>query len=291
MTSNDTASVSKLLAGARSALQASSLTADLDARILLEFCLDIPRVKLLADPALRVSGEQALRFQSLVLRRAAGEPISHLIGKREFFGRDFIVTPQVLDPRPETELLIEISCRLCAALQKANLSLLDLGTGSGCIAITMALELERIGKFAQIVAVDVSSQALEVAKQNAQRWGVEIDFRESNWFQAILPSERFDLIVSNPPYISEGDTDVSPETRFEPRQALYAGASGLDAIHTLLSQAADYLTPAGKLLIETGAGQHAAISLRASQLKKWGKVESLRDLSGLDRAVLLSQSL
>jgi release factor glutamine methyltransferase len=184
--------VGAALAAARARLPAS------EARLLLGHVLDKPSSWLIAHEDEVLDENAMLNFASLAARRAGGEPVAYLVGRREFFGRDFTVSPGVLIPRPETELLVELAVAGLGAGSTARI--LDLGTGSGCIAVTLALELPQ----AQVSAIDSSAAALAVAKVNAQRHGARLRLRQSDWYAA-LSGERFDLIVANPPYIAIAD--------------------------------------------------------------------------------------
>jgi len=216
------------------------------------------------------------RFAAWVQRREEGEPVAYLLGQREFYGRDFAVSPAVLIPRPETELLVEL------ALQKvANLSqprILDLGTGSGCLAITLALECPA----AQVTAVDAAAAALAVATENARRLGAAGRFVESDWFAA-LDSERFDLIVANPPYIAPGDPHLSQgDLRFEPASALAAADNGLADLRRIVSSAPDHLASGAWLLCEHGYDQAEAMAHLLAGAG-FGVIEQHRDLAGIIR--------
>jgi release factor glutamine methyltransferase len=222
-----------------------------------------------------LSAATAANLADKIERRADGEPIAYLVGEREFFGRSFHVSADVLIPRPETELLVELCLAKLAASPRPRI--LELGTGSGCVAISLACELPQ----SQIVAGDVSAGALAIAEANARRHGVAIDFRSSDWFSAV--DGRFDLIVANPPYVAAADPHLRQgDLRFEPPLALAAGADGLDAIRTIVAAAPHYLAPGGWLLLEHGCDQGIGVSrlLEASGAKS---IERHSDLAGLDR--------
>jgi release factor glutamine methyltransferase len=223
-----------------------------------------------------------LRFTERVTRRAEGEPVAYLLGSREFYGRDFAVTPAVLIPRHETELLVELALIKLPKLAKDDpLTLLDLGTGSGCIAITLALEAPR----AQVTAVDASSQALAVAQQNAVTLGAQVTFREGSWFEPLAGS-RFDLIVSNPPYIKADDPHlVQGDVRFEPPSALASGPDGLDDIRTIIATAPGYLKHGGWLLFEHGYDQAEAM-VAVMEQGGFSFIEQHLDLAGIVRVTL-----
>ena len=217
-------------------------------------------------------------FLALVDRRCVGEPIAYLIGFREFYGRAFAVAPGVLIPRPETELLIDIPRSKFDP--ETSLRILDLGTGSGCIALTLSLELPK----AHVVAADVSEDALLVARKNAERLGVggRVKLIQSDWFSA-LGGERFDLIVSNPPYIATADDHLSQgDLRFEPRIALVSGADGLGDIRHIVANAHAHLRPGGLILVEHGYDQAERIAVLLSA-RGFCDIEQYLDIAGLVR--------
>lgn len=243
-----------------------------EARLLLRHILGVPHATLEAHPERKVSLQDTAAFRALVVRRAAGEPVAYLTGHREFYGLDFHVTPAVLIPREETELLVEI------AVEKPAQRILDLGTGSGCLAIAVAKQLPQ----AQVTAVDVSAAALDVARENAARHGATVRFVQGDWF-APLDGERFDLILANPPYVAEADPHLAQgDVRFEPRGALAAGAQGLDDIRRIVAGAQDHLVPGGRLYFEHGYDQAPAV---AALLAEAGfvAVEQRADLAGILR--------
>jgi len=248
-----------------------------EARLLMASVLrcDPGRLTMVAQDDL--GSDAAAEYQTAIQRRLNGEPVSHIIGYRQFWGRRFRVTPDVLDPRPETETLI------AAALGRPFARLLDLGTGSGCIAVTILAEVPK----ATGLAVDVSEAALRVAQENATELGVadRLDLQQSDWFSNVTGT--FDLIVSNPPYIPQSDmAELMPEVReYEPHMALTDGHDGLDAYRHILGQAADYLAPNGVLLAEFGAGQEADIEQIAHQAG-WESVSFLTDLDGRLRVLV-----
>ena len=204
-----------------------------------------------ADDALAVDG--ALRFHALLMRRAAGEPIAYIVGRREFWSLDLKVDPDVLIPRPETELLVELA--LARVPQNAQVDIADLGTGSGAIALAIACE----HPLARVLATDASAAALAVARENAGRLGIgNVEFAQGDWCAA-LGGRRFELIVSNPPYIAQTDVHLQQgDLRFEPRAALASGADGLDAIRSIVTAAPSHLQPNGWLLFEHGHDQGRA---------------------------------
>jgi len=268
-------------------LKASSSSARLDAELILSHALKGSRLDLVMKSEDLPSEMQLGLFEKLLKRRVAGEPIAYITGKREFFGLEFKVTPAVLIPRPETEHLVERALELCSSI--SNPRIIDLGTGSGCISISLAVELAKLGKKASILALDKSQAALEIAGQNAKMHAANsITFLQSDWFEGVSP-QKFDLIISNPPYIAESDKAVSPETSFEPRSALYAGVEGLDAYRAILARAKDYLAPAGVILFEIGYKQSEELMGLAKNYFSQGEAKLFveQDLSGHDRIVLI----
>ncbi|MEC4750071.1 peptide chain release factor N(5)-glutamine methyltransferase [Methylomicrobium sp. Wu6] len=270
--------IATLLRDAVAILAAGSDSAALDAEILLSLALDKPRSYLRAWPDREPVADQIERFNALLQQRHQGAPIAYLTGRREFWSRDFQVTPDVLIPRPETELLIEISLTLLPKDQPAKL--IDLGTGSGIIAITLAKELPN----AEVTATDLSLAALKIAKHNASEHQADrIRFIHSNWF-ASAPPEKFDLVISNPPYIAENDSHLDQgDLRFEPRSALTAPHQGLADIQTLASDARPYLKTGGHLLVEHGYDQEHAVQSIFRNLG-YDSVQTYKDLSGRPRA-------
>ena len=262
--------VGAALAAARARLPAS------EARLLLGHVLDKPTSWLIAHEDEVLDENAMLNFASLAARRAGGEPVAYLVGRREFFGRDFSVSPAVLIPRPETELLIELA--ITALGPGSTARILDLGTGSGCIAVTLALELPQ----ARVSAVDHSAAALAVARENAQRHGARLNLLQSDWCAA-LTGERFDLIVANPPYIAAADPHLDAgDLRHEPQAALASGGDGLDAIRRIVAEAPAFLEHGGRILLEHGYDQAPAVRnlLAAADLTD---IEQHRDLAGITR--------
>lgn len=253
----------------------------LEARMLAERALGLSAVQLATQLRGPVSAQSQSALENLYARRRAGEPVAYILGEREFYGRRFTVTPQVLIPRPETELLCEaVLERLSGASGLGGASLLDLGTGSGAIAITLACERPGL----RVTAIDASPGALDVARGNAQRLcGTNsVRFIRSDWFAA-AGDERFDVIASNPPYVAAGDPHLtSGDLRFEPLGALQAGPDGMDCLHAIALMAPKHLKPAGWLLLEHGFSQGVAVR---KALASCGLVEvfTLEDLAGLER--------
>lgn len=284
-----------LLRAARERLAAAGIdTARLDAEVLLGFALGVTRAGLYARLNDELDGAAAARFDALLGRRLQREPVAYLTGEQEFWSLPFFVSPAVLIPRPETELIVWSAARERRSAGRrvsgaravpggadAPHSILDVGTGSGCIAIALARELPD----ARITAADVSPAALAMARRNAERHGVagRIAFVESDVYDALPRDATFDLIASNPPYLAPGD-QRSPELAFEPQSALHAGADGLDVIRRLIAGASARLRPAGLLLVEIGAGQAGAVLALAHAAGLTGRVEP--DLAGIPRLLV-----
>jgi release factor glutamine methyltransferase len=260
---------------------AGSDSARLDAEMLMAEALRIERSRLYLDSNGTIDGATLARFRALVARRAAGEPMSYIIGRREFWSLDFIVTPAVLTPRPETELLVETALKRLAA--KSSPRILDLGTGSGAIAVALAKEIPG----AAIVATDISLDALEIARANARRHGVEdrISFRAGDLFDSV-PQTTFDMIVSNPPYIRETDIAELPRDvrDFEPVIALDGGADGMDFYRRIACDAPGYLNPGGFVAVEIGADMGEEVA-RLFADAGFADVRVEKDLAGLERVV------
>ena len=223
-----------------------------DAQVLLGFALGVSRAWLTTHPDHAADPEAAAKFHSLVALRASGHPVAYLVGLKEFYGLPLRVTSDVLIPRPETEELVEAALE---RLPKGETSkVVDLGTGSGCIAIAIARERPA----AQVTAVDISSPALALARENAGALDVEVEFLQGDWFSA-LGGRRFDLIVANPPYVASDDPHLRlGDLRFEPRAALAAGRDGLTDLRRIVGAAPKHLRPGGWLLLEHGYAQAGA---------------------------------
>jgi release factor glutamine methyltransferase len=262
-----------------SALQEAARRIDAsDARLLLAYALGVTRSHLVAHADRVLASAHEAHFARLVERRAAGEPAAYIVGEREFWGLALHVTPAVLIPRPETELLVE---RALALLPEAAApEVLELGTGSGAVAVALARERPR----ARIVATDVSAEALEVARANAERHGARIAFAHGDWLAPVAQGS-FDLIVSNPPYVASGDPHLARgDLRFEPRAALDGGRDGLDCIRRIVREAREHLAAAGGwLLLEHGYDQEQAC-LELLSGAGYRETRDFADLSGRPRA-------
>jgi release factor glutamine methyltransferase len=242
-----------------------------DAQALLGQLLQRERAWLISHDDQALTPEQLSRWADWVARRAAGVPVAYLTGRHEFHGLSLVVTPDVLDPRPDTETLVDWALELLPADRPARV--LDLGTGSGAIAL--AIQQQR--PLAELSAVDLSPAALAVARGNGQRLGLAVRWLQGSWL-APVAGERFDLIVSNPPYIAEGDPHL-PALLHEPALALTSGADGLDAIRTLVAQARAHLQPGGWLLLEHGWDQADAVAALFAAAQ-WTAASYRLDLGG-----------
>jgi release factor glutamine methyltransferase len=251
-----------------------------DAELLLLDQLNINRTQLFIDTERELAEEEEFSFWQNIHRRAANEPIQYITGKQEFYGLNFHVTPAVLIPRPETEHLVEAV--LQALPREKSLRILDVGTGSGILAITLALHLP----YAEITAVDISSAAIAVARRNAEAHHVahRIQLIESDLLDRV-PGSLYDAIVSNPPYVPEPDrTTLHPQVRdYEPATALFAGENGLDIYRRLIPQAHHALKLSGLLALEIGHDQQAAIALL---LQTWRNLFFINDLQNIPRVAL-----
>ena len=248
----------------------------LDARLLLQHATGCSHNDLLARPETPVASAAVQRFMGWVERRADGEPLAYLVGEAEFRGRVFAVSPAVLIPRPETEVLIDLALARLRGLTAPRI--LDLGAGSGIVAIALALEC----RAASVVAVDLSPAAISVARDNAGRLAAAVDFRQGDWF-APVAGERFDLIAANPPYVAAGDPHLTRDgLPFEPQLALTAGADGLACIRRIVAGAPDHLKPGGWLLFEHGHDQGAATRNLMTGAGFQGAA-TFPDLAGSDR--------
>ena len=252
-----------------------------DAELLLLHTLSAPRTLLFTDPDRALSSEQQASYDASITRRESGEPIQYITGQQEFYGLTLRITPAVLIPRPETEILVEAA--LHRLPKDKPLRVVDIGTGSGAIAIAIAHHLP----LAQLFALDISPAALAIASENASTHHLEdrISFLESDLLSAIMNEAPFDAILSNPPYIPITDRDsLHPQVRdHEPGSALFAGTDGLDIYKRLIPEAFAALKPGGLLAMEIGFGQRDAL---ANLLAVWGQVEFLNDLQQIPRTAI-----
>ena len=249
----------------------------LDAELLMGMVLRKPRSFLHAWPEQQLSEQDAARYEALLRRRFSGEPIAYMTGIREFWSMPLRVTPAVLIPRPETELLVERALQRVPADQETRV--LDLGAGSGAVSLAIARERPR----AQVIGVDISLAALEVARANAQlQKAGNVEFRESDWFDAVR-GEKFNVVVGNPPYVAEDDAHLERgDARFEPRLALDAGENGMNCFRAILERAHNYIVRQGWLLLEHGPDQHMPLR-RLMEAQHYHDITLHKDAGGRDR--------
>lgn len=259
----------------------------LEAEVLLAHARGCKRIELytsFADPA---PDELRTKFRELVRRRAEGAPVAYLVGHREFYSLDFVVTPDVLIPRPETELIVLTALGILKArgAQPAGVRVADVGTGSGIIAITIARQAPQ----ARVTALDISPKALGVARQNADRLGVadRVELVESDLLASLPKEAGFDLIVSNPPYVSTAEfAELARDVKaYEPELALLAGPTGTSVIERLVPQAAEHLTPGGSLLLEISPMLQQAVEGLVQADERFDSIKALKDSSGLVRVI------
>jgi release factor glutamine methyltransferase len=271
------ATAGEVLQAARARLASTSQYPRRDAELILAHVLGWDATALLTHPERQLSGTETEQFEALLKRRLASEPVQYLTGTQEFFGLLFEVSHDVLIPRPETEHLVE------AVLERferdASPRIIDVGTGSGAIAVAIAHAMPR----SQVTAVDISPEALEVARRNAERHGVmnRVRLLRSDLLTAI-ETAQFDVVVSNPPYIAEGERLEAQVANYEPGSALYAGPTGLEIYQRLIPQARPVLKPQGWLIMEIGYGQQGALQ---TLLGGWRDVTFAPDLQGIARVV------
>lgn len=284
--------IQSLLQKGRNLLQQAHIPqSEWDALLLLSLVLKREKEFILGHPKQFVSRGQTARYQRMIHARCQGTPMQYLIGVQEFWGRPFRVNPSVLIPRPETELLVEKVLQYQEKLKeiagRQSIYAADIGTGSGCLAVTMALELEAC----QVFAVDISAAALGMARRNASRLGAShsIRFLCGNSVEPLLmikPSISFHLVVSNPPYVALADREkLDRQVReFEPPEALFAGSDGLDMIRRLVPRIVDLISPGGLFLMEIGCGQEKEVrSLFTGQ--EWSSFHIWSDFNGIPRCV------
>jgi release factor glutamine methyltransferase len=269
------------LRGAVARLEAARVGSPrMNAEVLLMFVLGCDRAYLYAHPEHELRAEEEARYEEALAQRAQGVPAQYITGHQEFWGLDFIVSPAVLIPRPETEHLVEAALEVARGLPRVRM--VDVGTGSGCVALALAHKLPE----AEIHATDISAEALEIARANAARLeaGSRVRFHQGDLLDAVTETE-FDCVVSNPPYIGESEADrLQLEVRkFEPEAALLAGPEGLDVIRRLIPQAWEKLRANGWLLMEIGQGQDGKVR---ALLQGWREVRFVADLQGIARVAV-----
>jgi release factor glutamine methyltransferase len=267
--------VAETLTLAARSLAPHSESPRLDAELLLGKVLGVGRSRLIVNAGERVAEDALQRYRGLIERRMQGSPVAYLTGAREFWSMSLTITPAVLVPRPETEVLVERALALLDADSQG--SILDLGTGSGAIALAIASERPH----ARVTGVDISPAALSIARENCRALGLhQISWREGSWLDAV-PGERFDLVISNPPYIAAGDPALAALAA-EPALALSCGPTGLEALSAIIERAGSHLEPGGHLLLEHGAGQAPDVA-RLLECRGFTGVCSYRDYSGNPR--------
>jgi release factor glutamine methyltransferase len=274
------------LAAARQGLEQAGVAAPrLDAEILLAHAMGMERGHMLVDTSRAVAPRALALFNDFIARRAAREPVSHIIGEREFWSLPFHVGPDVLDPRPDSETLIEAAVRTMRGREVRRI--LDLGTGSGCLLIALLTEFPE----SHGLGVDISPQALVIARQNARRNSVHgrAAFRQGGWDAAL--GERFDIVISNPPYIPSGDiAGLERDVRdYEPRLALDGGETGLDPYPLILSRLPALLAPGGVAILEFGQGQGDAVAALANG-SGIAAIGRRADLGGIERCIILQHA-
>ena len=259
------------------ALGLDVVSARIEVQCLLQAVLNVNRAHVIAYPEKQLEFDQQARYSALLERRLNGEPVAYILGEREFYGLKFKVTTATLIPRPETELLVERA--LSCIPREGGIRVLDLGTGSGAIALSIA----HVRPDVKVVAIDTSEDALEVAMNNMQNFNLRnVQFLRSDWFSG-LKNERFDLIVSNPPYVAEGDAHVEQgDLRFEPRSALTSGKDGLVDISRIIAEAPAHLIQGGSLMFEHGYDQAKKVRELLHQAR-FEKIFTDHDLSGIER--------
>jgi release factor glutamine methyltransferase len=270
-------SIKQYLEDGTAILRVVSESPRLEAELLMGLVLRKPRSFLHAWPDRQLSESEAARYEALLRQRFSGEPISYMTGIREFWSMPLKVTPDVLIPRPETELLVEKALLKLPRDEAARV--LDLGTGSGAVSLAIARERP----LASVVGVDISLAALEVARMNARLQRItNVEFRESDWFDAVR-GEKFHVVVGNPPYVAEDDPHLAQgDARFEPRIALDAGPGGMEAFRAILDRAHNYIIRQGWLLLEHGPGQHLPLR-RLLEAQHYHDIVIHKDAAGHDR--------
>ena len=291
---SDTRKLRDILSQATSQLAGSSESAYLDAQLLMAHLLNCERLDLLLRADSELTESQIEAFNKLVLRRASKEPVAYIIGRKEFWGLNFLVDSNVLIPRPDTEILVEKALNYLRGIS-GPLKIADLGTGSGAIAVAVAFELMKEGRTFHIFASDLAESALRIAQKNADSHGLssKISFLQGAWFSAFDYDPRhrssFNLILSNPPYLCEGDPDICDETRlFEPNSALYSpGIDGLDCAMQIIGQAASFMTPRSSLMLEISPEQFSDLSQSELVTSQFCRQEIVQDLAGRSRVLAL----
>jgi release factor glutamine methyltransferase len=258
-------------------------SARLDAEVLLSFCLGCDRLEFYKNPDMIISETQLAAFRNLIARRLQWEPVAYITSRKEFWSFSLEVNNSVLIPRPDTEVIVEEALNLCRKMDSSEIKILDIGTGSGAIALALAAEITG----AKVVATDISEAAVNLAKKNAAALGLKekIDFRHGNLFEPV--NGFFDIIICNPPYISAREYEKLPTgvKDYEPQEALWAGKSGLEFYEKLIYQAAAFLQKNGWLLLEIGAKQESGVRGIMEAAGFYDSIEMRRDYAGLPRVI------
>ena len=258
-------------------------SARLDAEVLLSFCLGCDRLEFYKNPDMTISETKIAVFRNLIVRRLQWEPVAYITSRKEFWTFVLEVNNSVLIPRPDTEVIVEEALNICRKIDSPEINILDIGTGSGAIAIALAKEIPH----AKVMATDISLTAVNLAQKNAAALGLKekIDIRQGNLFEPV--DGIFDIIVCNPPYISAREYEKLPAgvKDYEPREALWAGKSGLEFYEKLIYQAADFLQKNGWLLLEIGAKQEAGVREIIETAGFYDSIEMRRDYAGLPRVM------
>jgi len=280
--------IASLISGRAAILEQAGIDqAEAEIELVLCHLLDTDRFHLYLEGASRLSHSNVKRLDDIVARRSTRYPLQYILLEAWFFGRKFFVCPDVMAPTPETELLCETAIGFVRERRLDKPRILDLGVGSGVIAVTLALELDDCA----VLAVDVSPEALDVARRNAATLGAidRIEFRVSDFFASIPRDDTFNLIVSNPPYVAEHEYEtLPPEVKADPKIALLAGRDGLDAIRVILRDAPKHLSARGRLMFEIGYGQADRVGEMTEPDDRYRSITILKDLNQIDRVVILS---
>ncbi|MCM2271185.1 MAG: peptide chain release factor N(5)-glutamine methyltransferase [candidate division Zixibacteria bacterium] len=261
--------------------------AEAEVELILCHVLNVGRMELVLHGAERLTPDVRDRVDAIIERRVTRYPLQLILGEYWFYGRKFKVSPAVMVPAPETELLCEAAVAFVKRQRLASPRILDIGVGSGVISITAALEIPG----ATLVALDISPDAIAVAIENATMLGVRdrFEFRESDLFTALGNDERFDLILSNPPYISEGDyAGLPPEVLADPKVSLTSGEEGMDHIIEIVKHAPNYLMPGGRIMFEIGYDQSDKVTRLVTADSRYSEITVLKDLADIDRVVILA---
>ncbi|SYZ72682.1 Release factor glutamine methyltransferase [Candidatus Zixiibacteriota bacterium] len=277
-----------LLKGAEKRLKAAGIeSATAEVEIILEYLLAVERIDIYLHGATLLDDETLGRFDKIIAERCTRRPLQYILGEMYFYGRKFLVSPAVMVPTPETEILCDLAIGYIRNEKLAAPKILDIGAGSGVIGVTMACEIPG----AVVTALDISPEALQIAEQNAARMevGERVQFVESDGFTALEKNLKFDLILSNPPYISEEEyRELPPEVLADPRIALTSGAEGLDFIKVIIERAPEFLMDKGRLMFEIGYNQAERVAQMTENDGRYRSIAIMRDLNDIDRVVILS---